>query len=163
MEILLKQAANLLDDRDLLAALGNFSALIFYEVEDLNWVGFYRLKNDELVLGPFNGKVACSHLSLKSGVCALSVKKEEVVNVKNVHDFKGHIACDTNSQSELVLPLYQNKKLWGVLDIDSPKLDRFKSEEVALFKKLQILLNERLTQAVFVKEVHDLHDFQSMI
>ena len=145
MKILIEQAKELLKEDDLLAALANFSALIFYEIEDLNWVGFYRLINNELVLGPFQGKVACTRLKLDHGVCAEAIKTEKTVLVNDVHSFKGHIACDKASNSELVLPLYQKEKLWGVLDIDSEKRDRFDDNSTKLFEKLKTLLDQRLS------------------
>ena len=151
MEILLKQAAALLSENDLIAALGNFSALIYYEIPDLNWVGFYRLQNEELVLGPFNGKVACTHLKLDHGVCAKAVNDAKITIVNDVHAFKGHIACDTASSSELVLPLHQKEKLWGVLDVDSPKLGRFDDKTVSVFKKLEVLLNDRISDDVHLR------------
>ena len=94
-------------------------------IEDINWVGFYQLNNDYLELGPFQGKVACVRLPLSRGVCARAVRKNSTIVVDNVEVFDGHIACDTSSKSEIVIPLRKGNEIFGVLDIDSPKIARF--------------------------------------
>ena len=94
-------------------------------MDDINWAGFYLYKNGELVLGPFQGKVACTHIKIGKGVCGTAAKESQTQLVKNVHKFPGHIACDSESNSEIVIPIIKNNNLIGVLDIDSPKLSRF--------------------------------------
>jgi L-methionine (R)-S-oxide reductase len=117
---------SLLDgERDLIANLANTAALLWQELPDINWVGFYLLKNGELVLGPFQGKPACVRIAMGKGVCGTSAQQRKSIVVPNVHEFDGHIACDTASNSELVVPLIKSGKLLGVLDIDSPMLERF--------------------------------------
>ncbi|MGS0675550.1 GAF domain-containing protein [Shewanella sp. 0m-4] len=113
------------DEDDTIAALANFSAFINDNLDDLNWVGFYLLKNDQLVLGPFQGKVACSRIPVGKGVCGTAVALNSTQRIDDVHQFAGHIACDSASNSELVVPLRQNGSVIGVLDIDSPSLSRF--------------------------------------
>ena len=113
-----------------LANLSNTSALLFSELENLNWVGFYLLEGSELVLGPFQGKPACVRIPLGKGVCGTSAERQEVQVVPNVHEFAGHIACDASSQSELVVPMVApGGRLLGVLDVDSPVLARFDSQD----------------------------------
>ena len=112
-------------ESDLIANLSNISALLNMELENINWVGFYLLKNDELVLGPFQGKPACVRIPVGKGVCGTAVKDNRVMRVDDVHAFPGHIACDAVSQSEIVIPLNIGGKCIGVLDIDSPDLSRF--------------------------------------
>lgn len=118
--------ASLLEgETDLIADLANASALIFQTIEDINWAGFYFLKGNELVLGPFQGKPACVRLKMGRGVCAAAVEKDETVVVRDVHEFAGHIACDSASNSEIVVPIHKDGKVFAVLDIDSRTVDRF--------------------------------------
>ncbi len=125
--------ALLLGEDDLVAAMANFSALINDAVEQLNWVGFYLLKDEQLVLGPFQGKVACSRIPLGKGVCGTSAAEKKTMRVDDVHQFDGHIACDSASNSEIVIPVFDNNRLIGVLDIDSPILNRFtKTDQIGL-------------------------------
>jgi L-methionine (R)-S-oxide reductase len=112
-------------ESDPLANAANLAALLFWGLPDLNWAGFYFLKGNELVLGPFQGKVACVRIALGKGVCGTAAERRETLIVPDVHAFPGHIACDAASQSEIVIPLIQAERLWGVLDLDSPKLERF--------------------------------------
>jgi L-methionine (R)-S-oxide reductase len=128
-------------ERDSLANAANLSALLFSVLPDLNWAGFYFLRGAELVLGPFQGKVACVRIALGKGVCGTAAQRREVVIVEDVHEFPGHIACDAASRSEIVLPLVQHDRLLGVLDIDSPSLARFDREDAAgLSALVQVLL-----------------------
>lgn len=114
------------DVSDLIANLSNVSALLNTELTDINWVGFYLLKDDKLILGPFQGKPACVTISLGKGVCGTAVSTDSLQLVKDVHAFPGHIACDSASNSEIVLPLHDKSgKVVAVLDIDSPTLGRF--------------------------------------
>ncbi len=114
-------------ESDEIANLANASALIFSVVPDINWAGFYFLKKDELLLGPFQGKPACVHLKLGKGVCSRAVELNKTVVVDDVHCFEGHIACDADSRSEIVVPLRKDGRIFAVLDIDSPLVNRFES------------------------------------
>ena len=141
MLLVLKQLQALLEsETDLWANLANFSACIFYEIPQLNWVGFYRLQGDELVLGPFQGKVACTRLKRNKGVCWAACEKGKTLVVNDVHQFPGHIACDSASQSEIVVPIFIGGKLWGVLDIDSPVKNRFTEQDPQFFEQAVELL-----------------------
>ena len=109
--------------------LSNASALLFESLPDLNWAGFYLMRDGELVLGPFQGKAACIRIAVGKGVCGTAVKEDRTVRVANVHAFPGHIACDSASNSELVIPIRKEGRVVGVLDLDSPSLDRFSEED----------------------------------
>lgn len=109
--------------------LANTAALIWQTVPGLNWAGFYEMTDGALVLGPFQGKPACIRIPLGRGVCGTAAREGRTVRVENVHDFPGHIACDGASNSEIVIPLYKNGTLWGVLDLDSPHFGRFTPED----------------------------------
>ena len=109
--------------------LANTAALIWQTVPGLNWAGFYEMTDGALVLGPFQGKPACIRIPLGRGVCGTAAQEGRTVRVENVHDFPGHIACDGASNSEIVIPLYKNGTLWGVLDLDSPHFGRFTPED----------------------------------
>ena len=123
-------------ERDAIANMANMASLLFYSLPDLNWVGFYLLKNSELVLGPFQGKPACVRIGLGSGVCGTAAKRRETIMVDNVHDFPDHIACDSASNSEIVVPIVAGEQLIGVLDLDSPSLSRFDEEDAAGLNEL---------------------------
>ena len=110
---------------DGISNLANASALLFHTLEGLNWAGFYLYKEGALLLGPFQGKTACTKIPMGKGVCGTAAEKGETIVVPDVHAFPGHIACDGDSNSEIVIPLYLRGSLYGVLDIDSPLLDRF--------------------------------------
>ena len=123
-----------------IANLANASALLGQALQDINWVGFYLLEDNQLILGPFQGKPACIEISVGNGVCGTAVLKDEIMLVKNVHEFPGHIACDSASNSEIVLPIHANGKIVGVLDIDSPLLARFDEDDKnGLFEFVKIL------------------------
>ena len=128
-----KQLAGLLaGERDVMANTANFSSLIYLMLSDLNWAGFYFLRGDDLVLGPFQGKPACVRISVNPtprGVCGNAAFHRKTFVVADVHEFPGHIACDSASNSEIVIPLIVNNQVIGVLDIDSPKLARFDEED----------------------------------
>ncbi|MCL1124928.1 GAF domain-containing protein [Shewanella surugensis] len=118
---------------DLVCAMANFSALLNESMSDINWVGFYLMKNEQLVLGPFQGKVACTRIPLDKGVCGAAVSLHKTQRIDDVHQFKGHIACDAASNSELVIPLCRDGSVIGVLDIDSASLARFtKNDQIGL-------------------------------
>ncbi len=116
-------------EKDALANLANAAALLFYTLADINWAGFYLLRGEELVLGPFQGKPACVRIALDRGVCGAAASRRETIVVADVHRFPGHIACDSESRSEIVVPLVSEGRLHGVLDIDSPNLERFTEED----------------------------------
>ena len=127
---LVAQARSLLEgERDFTANAAQLAALIFHTLPDLNWAGFYWMKGGELVLGPFQGKPACVRIALGKGVCGTAAARRATVIVRNVHEFDGHIACDSASNSEIVVPLLRGNELIGVLDLDSPKFARFDSED----------------------------------
>ena len=111
------------------ANLANASALLWEYLPDINWAGFYKMTDGKLVLGPFQGKTACIVIEIGRGVCGTAVLENKTQLVYNVHDFPGHIACDSASNSEIVVPLYKNGTVWGVLDIDSPYIGRFTEED----------------------------------
>ena len=111
------------------AALSNLSALIMAELPDLNWAGFYLMKDGRLVVGPFQGKPACIHIAPGKGVCGTAAVRDETVVVPDVHEFPGHIACDGASESEIVIPIHSGGKVRAVLDIDSPMKNRFTEED----------------------------------
>lgn len=113
------------------ANLANSAALLWQTLPDINWVGFYKMEDGALVLGPFQGRPACIRISVGKGVCGTAVAEDAVQLVPDVHAFPGHIACDSASRSEIVLPLHQAGRVWGVLDIDSPSLGRFTREDQA--------------------------------
>ncbi|PSW14811.1 GAF domain-containing protein [Photobacterium sanctipauli] len=139
---LTKQAVALVEgESDIVANMSNISALLAMELEDINWVGFYILKGEELVLGPFQGKPACVRIPVGRGVCGTAISENRVQRVEDVHQFEGHIACDAASNSEIVIPFTVNGELYGVLDIDSPILSRFNQSDedglVTLLEELQ--------------------------
>ena len=123
-------------EKDALANLCNFTAFLYWTMGDVNWAGVYILREGELVLGPFGGKPACSRIPLDKGVCGACARTKQVQLVPDVNLFPGHIACDDASRSELVLPLFVDGALWGVLDIDSPSANRFDAEDQAGMEKI---------------------------
>lgn len=128
--LLLSQAKSLLEgERDATANLAQFAALVFNAVPGLNWAGFYLVRDQQLVLGPFQGKVACVRIAFGKGVCGTCAATREVQVVPDVEAFPGHIACDSASRSELVLPLLAGERLLGVLDLDSPRRARFDGDD----------------------------------
>lgn len=114
---------------DLVANLANVSALLNQALTDINWVGFYLIKDGRLILGPFQGKPACVEIQIGCGVCGTAVEKDEIILVEDVHEFPGHIACNSASRSEIVLPIHKDEEVIGVLDIDSPLIARFDEED----------------------------------
>ncbi len=123
-------------EQDWIANLANTSALLYLHLENVNWVGFYLLKEGELVLGPFQGKPACIRIEVGSGVCGTAVKEKKTIIVDNVDQFNGHIACDTASKSEIVIPLIKNGEIIGVLDIDSPLQNNFNEVDRIYLEKM---------------------------
>ncbi|MBQ7328626.1 MAG: GAF domain-containing protein [Oscillospiraceae bacterium] len=127
-----------------IANLANTAAAIWQNMENINWAGFYLLQGDMLVLGPFQGKPACIEIPVGKGVCGAAAAQQKTQLVKNVHDFPGHIACDSASNSELVVPIFKNGKVWGVLDIDSPLIGRFSEEDARAMEALVQILEQTL-------------------
>src|ERR1051325_3789715 len=123
-------------ERDVIANAANFSSLLYHSLPDINWVGFYFLKDDELVLGPFQGRPACVRIAIGKGVCGVAAEQRQTILVDNVHEFPGHIACDSASNSEIVVPLVAGEKLIGVLDVDSPSLGRFNDDDASGLNEL---------------------------
>jgi len=133
--------AVLTGETDPIANLANAAALLFWSLPAINWAGFYLLKEQELVLGPFQGKIACVRIKLGQGVCGNAAEQRQTLVVPNVHEFPGHIACDSASNSEIVVPIVKNDALIGVLDIDSPEFARFDHDDkIELQKFVQILI-----------------------
>ena len=121
-----------------IANMSNISALLNDALENINWVGFYFMKHGKLVLGPFQGKPACIEIEIGKGVCGAAVKEDKIQRVEDVHTFPGHIACDSASNSEIVIPMHVNGEIVGVLDIDSPMVGRFtEADEKGLFEIIQ--------------------------
>ena len=127
-----------------IANLANASALLFQTLDGLNWAGFYLMENGILVLGPFQGKTACIEIPVGKGVCGTAVAHGETVLVKNVHEFPGHIACDSASNSEIVVPVHKNGEIVGVLDIDSPLIGRFTEEDQAGLEEFVRILEREI-------------------
>ena len=134
---LIRQARALLaGQRDLVANAANLSSLLFHGMQDLNWAGFYFVRGDELVVGPFQGKPACVTIPLGRGVCGTAAATREVQRVPDVHAFDGHIACDADSRSEIVVPLMRDGEVRGVLDLDSPLPGRFSREDEEMLREV---------------------------
>jgi L-methionine (R)-S-oxide reductase len=143
-QLLTKQAISLIEDEtDLVANLSNLSALLNMNLDTINWVGFYLLKDNQLVLGPFQGNVACVRIDLDKGVCGKAFSTNTTQRIADVHDFPGHIACDAASQSEIVIPINYQGKTVAVLDIDSPITERFNEiDEAGLIHFVEQLQNK---------------------
>jgi GAF domain-containing protein len=140
LDLVLAQARALLDgERDPIANAANLSALVYTSLPRLNWSGFYFVRGDELVLGPFQGNPACVRIGFGKGVCGTAWERRETLVVPDVHAFPGHIACDSASESEIVVPLRAGERVIGVLDIDSPVRDRFSPSDRAFFETLAAL------------------------
>ncbi len=143
-DLLIKQAEALLSvETDAVANAANLCAMLYHQLEGVNWVGFYFLKQEELVLGPFSGQPACTRIALGKGVCGTAFVEKQTKVVDDVHNFAGHIACDAASNSEIVVPFF-TEKLSGVFDIDSPELARFSDLEKVFFERILALYLESL-------------------
>jgi GAF domain-containing protein len=137
LALLAETAESMLEEGDdPISALANISALINFYLDDINWVGFYIRKGTELVLGPFQGLPACTRIQEGKGVCGRAAAEGKPVIVANVHEFPGHIACDAASNSEIVVPLFKDGRVYGVLDVDSPRLNRFSEAEAAVLTRI---------------------------
>jgi len=145
-ELVKKQLQALLhDEKNQIANLSNASALLNQFLDRINWVGFYLIDpNGELVLGPFQGLPACVRIPIGKGVCGKAALKKETLRVEDVHQFPGHIACDAASRSEIVIPLLKDGELYGVLDIDSPEVNRFDELDQQKLEELAAVLMEHL-------------------
>lgn len=132
------------DETDALANLSNSAALLFQSMEKINWSGFYLFKENQLILGPFQGKPACIRIAMGRGVCGTAAQKREAIMVQDVHQFPGHIACDGASASEIVVPIIKNDKLIGVLDVDSPIKARFSERDLHGLKEFVNILNAHI-------------------
>ena len=131
-----EQLSSLVEGCPPVSALSNAAAILWEALQDINWVGFYLLKDDTLYLGPFQGKVACTMIPMGRGVCGTAAQTQKIQLVKDVHQFPGHIACDSASNSEIVLPMMIDGQLIGVMDIDAPLYSRFDEEDAAGLEKL---------------------------
>lgn len=143
MENFLKQLESLCEGtKNNVSLLSNASALLNEEMDNINWVGFYLYENGKLILGPFQGKVACLEIAIGKGVCGTAYEKKSLINVANVHEFPGHIACDSASNSELVIPLTYESTQYGVLDIDSPILSRFTIQDEEILQEAANIISK---------------------
>ena len=144
--IMTKQVEELLKEESWhISVFANVSALLFETMENINWAGFYLVRNGELALGPFQGKVACIHIGKGKGVCGTAWDRDETVVVPDVHQFPGHIACDSASRSEIVIPVHRNGEVFAVLDIDSPVKDRFGEKDKKGLEQIVKSIEEGLT------------------
>lgn len=140
-QLLLKQAQNLLkNEHDLIANMSNLSALLFNNLPDISYAGFYRFQDNELILGPFQGQIACMHISMGKGVCGTAAANQQIQIVPDVHQFSGHIACDSATNSEIVLPIMKKQNLIAVLDLDSKKFSRFDDVDATYLTKIATCL-----------------------
>lgn len=130
------------EEEDLIANLANASSIINIMTDNINWAGFYLMKDGELVVGPFQGKPACNRIKIGKGACGTAVSERKVQRVDNVHEFQGHIACDSASNSEIVVPIIKDDIVYGVLDIDSEEFSRFGELEEEFFTRFVEILNE---------------------
>ena len=142
-----KQLASLIEDEtNLIAILSNTSALLNDNLDQINWVGFYLIENNELILGPFQGHPACMHISIGKGVCGTAVANNQTQLVDDVNTFPGHIACDANSKSEIVVPIHVNNEIIGVLDIDAPITQRFSKDDQQGLEEIVSILEHQLSK-----------------
>ena len=133
--------------KPLITLLANTSAALMQMMPDLNWAGYYLMRDNKLILGPFQGKVACETIEVGKGVCGSAVAARETILVRNVHEFPGHIACDSASNSEIVIPIIIDDEVWGVLDIDSPLLERFDETDQKYLEEIVAILTEAIKTA----------------
>ncbi|WP_251942789.1 GAF domain-containing protein [Staphylococcus sp. Marseille-Q5304] len=144
-DLLQKQVESLIEDEsNLIAILSNISALLNDTLPQINWVGFYLINENELILGPFQGHPACMHIPIGKGVCGTAVQDDTTQCIDDVHAFPGHIACDANSKSELVIPVHKDNDVIGVLDIDAPIKGRFSETDATELKKVVQIIEQRI-------------------
>ncbi|MCD8763200.1 GAF domain-containing protein [Staphylococcus hominis] len=142
-----KQLASLIEDEtNLIAILSNTSALLNDNLDQINWVGFYLIENNELILGPFQGHPACVHISIGKGICGTAVANNQTQLVDDVNTFPGHIACDANSKSEIVVPIHVDNEIIGVLDIDAPITQRFSKGDQQGLEEIVSILEHQLSK-----------------
>ncbi|MHB7919598.1 GAF domain-containing protein [Staphylococcus hominis] len=142
-----KQLASLIEDEtNLIAILSNTSALLNDNLDQINWLGFYLIENNELILGPFQGHPACMHISIGKGVCGTAVSNNQTQLVDDVNTFPGHIACDANSKSEIVVPIHVNNEIIGVLDVDAPITQRFSKDDQQGLEEIVSILENQLSK-----------------
>ena len=145
--LLKKQLTSLIEDEtNLIAILSNTSALLNDNLDQINWVGFYLIENNELILGPFQGHPACVHISIGKGVCGTAVANNQTQLVDDVNTFPGHIACDANSKSEIVVPIHVDNEIIGVLDIDAPITQRFSKGDQQGLEEIVSILEHQLSK-----------------
>ena len=144
LKIQLKSLIN--GDESKISILSNTSSLLNISLENINWVGFYLLKDNYLYLGPFQGNPACIKIKVGSGVCGKTIEKKDTIVVNNVHKFKGHIACDSNSKSEICIPIILNNSIYGLLDIDSPIYNRFNEKDKNELENIVSIIEDSLTK-----------------
>ncbi|WP_040030282.1 GAF domain-containing protein [Staphylococcus cohnii] len=144
---LAKQLVALIEDEvEPITIFSNISSLLYSNSPNVNWLGFYFIKNEELLLGPFQGQPACSHLKLESGVCGDAVTQRNLINVEDVYEYPNHIFCDSNSKSEIVLPIFVNNTIIGVLDIDAPTINRFNKNDEVNLQNIVELIEKKLAK-----------------
>lgn len=145
-DLLQKQVSSLIEDEsNMIAILSNVSALLNDSLDQINWVGFYLVEDNELILGPFQGHPACVHIAIGKGVCGTAVAKNESQLVADVNAFPGHIACDANSKSEIVIPIHKDSNVIGVLDIDAPITNRFNNEDKQGLENIVAIIEKQLS------------------
>lgn len=145
-DLLQKQVSSLIEDEsNMIAILSNISALLNDSLDQINWVGFYLVEDNELILGPFQGHPACVHIAIGKGVCGTAVAKDESQLVADVNAFPGHIACDANSKSEIVIPIHKDSNVIGVLDIDAPITNRFNNEDKQGLENIVAIIEKQLS------------------
>ena len=145
-DLLQKQVSSLIEDEsNMIAILSNISALLNDSLDQINWVGFYLVEDNELILGPFQGHPACVHIAIGKGVCGTAVAKDESQLVADVNAFPGHIACDANSKSEIVIPIHKDSNVIGVLDIDAPITNRFNNEDKQGLENIVAIIENQLS------------------
>ncbi|PTG68272.1 Free methionine-(R)-sulfoxide reductase [Staphylococcus cohnii] len=144
-DLLQKQVSSLIEDEsNMIAILSNVSALLNDSIDQINWIGFYLIEDNELILGPFQGHPACVHIAIGKGVCGTAVTQDKTQLVEDVNAFPGHIACDANSKSEIVVPIHKDNNVIGVLDIDAPITKRFNNEDKQGLEAIVKIIEQQL-------------------
>ncbi|WP_210146325.1 GAF domain-containing protein [Staphylococcus sp. GDY8P29P] len=144
-DLLQKQVSSLIEDEsNMIAILSNVSALLNDSIDQINWIGFYLVEDNELILGPFQGHPACVHIAIGKGVCGTAVAQDKTQLVEDVNVFPGHIACDANSKSEIVVPIHKDNNVIGVLDIDAPITNRFNNEDKQGLEAIVKIIEQQL-------------------
>ena len=145
-DLLQKQVSSLIEDEsNMIAVLSNISALLNDSIDQINWIGFYLIEDNELILGPFQGHPACVHIAIGKGVCGTAVAQDKTQLVEDVNAFPGHIACDANSKSEIVVPLHKDNNVIGVLDIDAPITNCFNNEDKQGLEAIVKIIEQQLS------------------